>query len=143
MKVSVPRLRRWPVGPQSFADITSKQVLDQGYIVNPATGEESFEVQFAVNLTADETEAVQLRLSTATGVEEQLQARAWEATQNLLAYENAATPTNATTVATVKLLCKVVRALIRLQLRRLDTIGDPATTSTVTTKAAEAQTKGR
>jgi len=42
--------------------------------------------------------------------------------QDLQAFENLATPTNAQTLAAVRLLCKVVRGLIRLQLRRLDSV---------------------
>lgn len=140
MIVSVPgqAKRRYPVDAQSFTDITAKQVTRTGW-VEQADGTETYDVQFAVNLTADEADAVQRRLSTASTVEEQLQQRAWAATQNLLDYEASTSPTNATTVAVVKLLCKVVRALIRLQLRQLDTLGDPASTTTVTQQAAVAQ----
>lgn len=114
MIVTVDRLYR-VFADVSLADITTKEITDFGF---DADGR--FYVQFAVNLTAAETERVQRRLSTATDVEETLQARAVDAYQDLLAYEHAASPTNATTVAAVKLLCKVVRALMRIQLRRLD-----------------------
>lgn len=39
---------------------------------------------------------------------------------NLRAYRDLASPTNAQTVAVVKLLCRVAISLIRLQLARLD-----------------------
>ena len=126
-----------------LADLTGKQILTRGWVTD-ADGNEEYEVQFAVNLSAAETEQIERRLATGSSVEEQLQARAWQATQNLLDYEAQATPTNAQTVAVVKLLCKVARALIRLQLRQLDTVGDPASTATVTSTAAAAQaSKGK
>ncbi len=73
-------------------------------------------------LTVAEQSEVRAVCQSVNDVELQLRARAWNATQNLLAYENLASPTGAETVAVVKLLCKVVRALIRMQLRRLDAV---------------------
>jgi hypothetical protein len=104
----------------SLADITDKAILDRGW--GDAEGDDPapFFVQFAVNLTADEEAAVRRRLTTANSVEETLHGRALAAYQDLQAFENLATPTNAQILAAVRLLCKVARGLIRLQLRRLD-----------------------
>jgi hypothetical protein len=41
---------------------------------------------------------------------------------NLRAYRDLASPTNAQTIAVVKLLCSVCIMLIRLQLRKLDAV---------------------
>lgn len=114
MIVTVDYLRR-PWAEVDLSDLTTKQVTDSGW-----DAEGRWFVQFAVNLTAAEVEAVQRRLGTASTAEETLQERAWTATQNLLAFESLASPTNAQTLAVVRLLCRAVRALIRLQLRRLD-----------------------
>ncbi len=76
--------------------------------------------QFAVNLSAAEYAAVVHRLTTYTGVEETLHTRAVAADADLAAFEALAAPTAAQTVAVVRLLCRVVRALARLQLHRLD-----------------------
>ncbi len=49
-----------------------------------------------------------------------LRGQADNALANLRAYRDTAAPTSAQTVATVKLLCRVAIALIRLQLVKLD-----------------------
>lgn len=64
-----------PLRPYAdLADLTSKQILARGWVTDTA-GDETYQVQFAVNLTAAETEAVVRRLSTATAVEETLWAQ--------------------------------------------------------------------
>jgi hypothetical protein len=100
------------------SDLTAKEVTERGW--HEDEGEEHYVVRFAVNLSAAEEAAIRRRLTTSGQVEEDLQARAVEAYQGLQAFENVATPTNAQVVAAVRLLCKVARALIRLQLRQLD-----------------------
>lgn len=54
--------------------------------------------------------------------ETSLRSQADTALANLRAYRDLASPTNAQTVAAVKLLCRVAIALIRLVLRKLDSI---------------------
>ena len=103
-----------------LSDLTAKQILDRGW--QQVDGDEVYVVQYAVNLTAAEEAAVRRRLGTSGQVEEDLQARAADAYQQLQAFENLATPTNAQVVAAVRLLCKVARALIRLQLRQFDAL---------------------
>lgn len=49
-----------------------------------------------------------------------LRSQASDALANLRAYRNLASPTNAQTVAAVKLLCRVAIGLIRLRLERFD-----------------------
>lgn len=49
-----------------------------------------------------------------------LRQQAEQALDSLRAYRDAASPTNAQTVAAVKLLCRVCIGLIRLALRKLD-----------------------
>jgi hypothetical protein len=78
------------------------------------------EIPFDTEPTADEQAAIERRLTTDTPVEETLHARVLAAYDQLAAYESTASPTAAQTTAVVKLLCKVVRGLIRLQLRQLD-----------------------
>lgn len=101
-----------------LSDLTAKEIIDRGWRM--VDGDEVYTVQYAVNLTATEEAAVRRRLTTGGDVEETLSARAVDAYQSLAAFENLATPTNAQVVAAVRLLCKVARALIRLQLRQLD-----------------------
>lgn len=118
MDVAVDR----PVRPMAdLSGITGKEILRRGY-ERQSDGEERFVVQFAVNLSATEEAAVRRRLTTTTDAEEQLQARAWAATQDMLAFEATAAPTNAQVVAFLKLLSRAVRALIRLQLKQLDAV---------------------
>lgn len=103
-----------------LSDVTTKQLLSRGWAEHD--GVETYDVQYAVNLTAAEQDQVVRRLTTSGQVEETLQARAVDAYQDLLAYENAASPTNLQTVVVVKLLCKVVRAMMRVLFRRLDAL---------------------
>jgi hypothetical protein len=77
-------------------------------------------LDFDTEPTADEQAAIERRLTTDTPVEETLHARVLAAYTELQAFESQATVTNADVVRVVKLLCKVVRALVRLQLRQLD-----------------------
>lgn len=127
MKVTVDQARR-NFRPGLLTDITDKEVIDHG---EESTGR--YFIQFAVNLTDAEATAVERRLMFASDVEQALHERAQAAVDDLLGYEETATPTPAQTVAVVKLLCKVVRALIRLQLRRLDAVDDtPPVTATPT-----------
>lgn len=49
-----------------------------------------------------------------------LQQQAADALANLRAYRDLASPTNAQTVAAVKLLCRVAIGLIRMRLQRFD-----------------------
>jgi hypothetical protein len=126
-----------PVRPYAdLADLTAKEIIDRGW--QTVDGDEVYVVQYAVNLSAAEEAAVRRRLTTSGQVEEDLHARAvgaysdlqaFENHRDLEAFENAAAPTNAQrdavlrlVIAVVKLLCKVARALIRLQLRRLDSV---------------------
>lgn len=107
-----------PVRPYAdLSGVVTKEILRRGW-VEDGDGER-YEVQFAVNLTATEEATVRRRLTTANDVEETLQERASIAYADLLAFENQASPTNAQTLAVVRLLCRVVRGLIRLQLRDL------------------------
>jgi hypothetical protein len=101
-----------------LSDLTSKTISERGWRV--IDGDEVYLIQFAVNLTADEEAAIRRRLTTSGQVEEDLQARAASAYADLQAFEALSNPTNAQTLAAVKLLCRVARALIRLQLRQLD-----------------------
>lgn len=122
MIVEVPQndVARWPIDATMFADITTKEILALGW--SDHDDGSWFFVQFAVNLTAAENDQVYRRVTSSGDIDEQLQARAVNAYKALQDYEALAAPTNANTVQVVKLLCKVVRALIRLQLRRLDAV---------------------
>lgn len=102
-----------------LGDLTAKEILERGW--RDVDGDEAYVVQFAVNLSAAEEAAIRRRLTTGSGIEETLHERATTAYADLQAFEALTTPTNAQTVAVVRLLCKVARALIRLQLRQLDT----------------------
>lgn len=115
MIVAVPR----PARPYAdLADLTAKEITERGW--RYIDGDEFYVVRFAVNLSAAEEAAIRRRLSTSGQVEEDLQARAVAAYTDLQAFEALTTPTNAQVVAVVRLLCKVARGLIRLQLRQLD-----------------------
>lgn len=72
--------------------------------------------------TQTEQAAITQRLTTPTdgGVEETLHKRVMAAYADLQAFENQANVSNADVVRIVRLLCKVARGLIRLQLRQLD-----------------------
>ena len=102
-----------------LSGLTSQQVVWRGW-VEREDGTETYDVQFTAALTAAEQEAVERRLTTAGDVEETLHSRAVGAYKELQAFELQANVTNADVVRIVRLLCKVARALIRLQLRRLD-----------------------
>jgi hypothetical protein len=78
------------------------------------------EIPFDVEPTPTEQAAIELRLTTETPVEETLHARVLAAYKSLQDYEALASPTGPQTTAIVKVLCKVARGLIRLQLRQLD-----------------------
>jgi hypothetical protein len=62
------------------------------------------------------------RLTSDNPVEEKLNKRLDDAYAEFLAFEALAQPNNNAQIAVLKLLCKVVRALIRLQRRRLDAV---------------------
>lgn len=127
-----------------LSDITSKEIVRRGYVT--VDGEESYEVQFAVNLTVDEVAKVKRRLTYASNVEEALVAQAGSAlATNKTFYESTApqlvagadsiiaAPT--LTQANIRSLAQGIKALanqldaqarqtnvlIRLQLRELDT----------------------
>lgn len=72
--------------------------------------------------TQAEKDAITQRLTTPTdgSVEETLHARVLAAYADLQAFEKQANVSNADVVRIVRLLCKVARGLIRLQLRQLD-----------------------
>lgn len=59
-------------------------------------------------------------LTSDYGVRAAIYQEADDALANLRAYRDLASPTNAQTVAAVKLLCRVVIVLARLYLRKLD-----------------------
>ena len=108
-----------PVRPYAdVSDLTGKEIIDKGW--REVDGAEHYVLQFAVNLTADEETAIRRRLTTGSATEETLHARATSAYADLQAFEALTSPTNAQTLAVVRLLCKVARGLIRLQLRQLD-----------------------
>lgn len=109
-----------PVRPDAdLSDLTSKTVVNRGYRED-SLGRESYFVEFATDLTPAEETAIRRRLSTSSAVEETLNGRAVSAYLDLLAFENLATPTQAQTLAAVRLLCRVERALIRLELGQLE-----------------------
>lgn len=99
-----------------FADITTKRVIDHG-----EDGQGRFYVQFEVNLTTAEQDAVTLRLGTASAVEEQIQATARDALTDLRTIrEFTGTATNAQLTFAVKTLARVMIGLVRVLLRRYD-----------------------
>lgn len=70
MIVSVTR----PARPYAdLSDITTKELLSRGWTQNP-DGTETYDVQFAVNLTQDEVDRITRRLTTGSDVEEALYA---------------------------------------------------------------------
>lgn len=103
-----------------LSDLTTKEITGRGW--EDIDGEEHYVIRFAVNLSAAEDAAIRRRLTTSGQVEDDLQARAVAAYTDLQAFEALTTPTNAQVVAVVRLLCKVARGLIRLQLRQLDAV---------------------
>lgn len=70
--------------------------------------------------TPAEQAAIVRRLTTEDTVEEKLNKRLDDAYAEFLAFEALPQPNNNAQIAVLKLLCKVVRALIRLQRRQLD-----------------------
>lgn len=139
-----------PIRPYAdLADITTKQILTRGW-VQQVSGDETYDVQFAVNLTDAERDAVVRRLTTATAVEETLYTRGAAALDVDRNFRDTVTPqllagaqaiiddpaiTQAEAVAYVRDLARAVRALanqtqalaaqniglIRLAQRLLDT----------------------
>ena len=107
------------IGTGSFVDLTAKECIETGW----NRGGLRF-ARFAVNLTDTEFAAVQLRLSTISLAEETLNSRAAQSTASLLAFEALTAPTVLQIVDVVKVLSRTVRALIRLQSRRLDSAED-------------------
>jgi hypothetical protein len=103
------------------ADISDLTTAKPTGAPNWAVGEPDVLVMpFDTEPTPAEQSAIERRLTTDTPVEETLHTRALDAYQALQSYEGLTNPTDAQTRAVVKVLCKAVRALIRLQLRRLD-----------------------
>ncbi len=136
MKITVPRLARDYDHAAVRALLAGKDIIADGF--DPATGE--FVVQTAVTASVEEAEAVRRHLSTANGVEETLHARAWEAADGLRSIVNSTGPLSATQLSNaVRLLARVALALVRLQLRRLDSADDTAPTATTTAPAQTAQ----
>lgn len=115
MRITLPLRQERGLALDMFADITSKQATSFGSDTNG-----QLFVEFAVDLTTAETEAVVRRLSSSNFNEETIQAQAEGAMTDLRAYADTASPTNAQTVVVVKLLCRVCIRLIRLVLHRLD-----------------------
>lgn len=138
MIVATARVRRWPVGPSSFGDITGKEVLRTGW-TEDTEGNSVFEVQFAVNLTAAEQEAVLLRLGTADANEETTRARAWAAADGLRQIRDSTGTLTAANLSTaVRLLARVALYLLRLQLGRTDTVEtEPGTTPAPVTEPTQ------
>ncbi len=60
--------------------------------------------------------------SANTAVSSDLRTEAGNALANLRAYRDLTTPSNAQTIAVVKLLCRVAITLTRLQLAKLDAV---------------------
>lgn len=72
--------------------------------------------------TGAEIEAIRRRLESENDVEETLTERAVGSYKNLQDYYGLTTPTDAQTRAVVRVLCRVVMALIRSHFRRLDAV---------------------
>jgi hypothetical protein len=98
-----------------FADLTTKELTKWGW-----NDDGDFWVQFAVNLSAEEEAAIRLRCATSSLAEETLRRRAEVAMTAMQDYIALPTPTQAQTNQAVKMLCRVVLALTRLVLKRLD-----------------------
>lgn len=122
MIVSVARPARWPVDAGMFADITTKEITRLGWSTDTG-GDSVFEVQFAVNLTQAEADAVVLRLTSTDGNDETMRRQAWEALADLRTIRD----TGDTTVLTglqlsraARLFARVLVFLLRLYFRRTD-----------------------
>lgn len=77
-------------------------------------------VQIYDNGTLIETKEIEYEEAPETTNERTMRERAESALENLRAYRNLATPTNAQTIAAVKTLCAAEIALIRLVLGKLE-----------------------
>jgi hypothetical protein len=95
------------------------RVLNQ--ITNAATGETTEEwIDLPDVMTETEGQAAAAQVAQQNANVATLQQQAADALVNLRAYRDLASPTNAQTVATVKLLCRVAIGLIRLRLEKFD-----------------------
>lgn len=103
-----------------LADLTDKKVVDRGW--RQADGDESYAVQYAVNLTAEEEAAIRRRLATSSPVEEELYRlgalalvtdRTFRDTtaRQLIAGANAIIATPTPTQANMRALAQEVKAL--------------------------------
>lgn len=107
MIVTVDRLAR-PVDTATFTDITTKACTSVGW---DADGK--LAVQFAVNLTADETRQVRVRCLTADAAAETLLRGVVTAYTTNAAYLALSAPTAAQTAAHVGVLTRQVQLLLR------------------------------
>jgi hypothetical protein len=71
-------------------------------------------------MTPEEAQAADAQAAKLEANAANLKAQASDALTNLRAYRDLTNPTNAQTVAAVKLLCKVAIGLIRMRLERFD-----------------------
>ncbi len=108
MIVTVTDPRRY-VDAGSFADITTKECLGTGW-----DDDGRMTVQFAVNLTADETTRVRLRCVTADPTTETLLVQAWTAYQANAGYLALPAPTQAQAATQVAALTRQLNAVIKL-----------------------------
>lgn len=86
-----------------------------------ATGETTERwVEDSTVLTVQQAQAIDAVEAQAVTNESAIRTQAEQAIANLGAYRDLTNPTNAQTIAAVKLLCRVAIGLIRLQLRKFD-----------------------
>ncbi len=101
---------------ESFADITTAQVVEMGHTVQ---GEPY--VEFASDLTQDQIDAVRRRLRAGTANEETMHSRAAAALADLRTLrDTTGTLTGAQLSSAARLLARVCIGLIRLRLRALE-----------------------
>lgn len=104
-----------PVDTTSFTDITVKECIRVGW--NDAG---QLEVQFAVNLTAEEAEQVRIRCLTTDATEEAIWRAAWNAMTTNRTFNALPTVTSAQLLAEVKALARQNNGIIRLLLAKTD-----------------------
>lgn len=110
----------WPgreITVDSFTDITTKAVTTIEW-----DGENNMTVTFAEELTTDEYRRIRRRIRTSPE-REAIEYQADQAIGTINTFLQLSSPTNAQVVAYVKLLGRVDKALIKLNIE--DTPGDP------------------
>lgn len=104
-------VKRFDLNVESFNDITTVECIALNSM------ETGLAAEFDGNLSVDEQWRVKIRICSADITEENTLIQAYQAVSSIRVFNNKATPTNAETLAEVKLLGT---AVIRLIQRELD-----------------------